>query len=51
MKWRKSVGLGANAIWSTYPSKDWFIPKTSFAMLQNLRHRFRKIACAAVAQK
>src|SRR5215510_14081942 len=32
MKWRKSVGLGANAIWSTYPSRDWFIPNTSLAI-------------------
>src|SRR6187397_2858623 len=32
MKWRKSVGLGANAIWSTKPSRDWFIPNTSLAI-------------------
>jgi hypothetical protein len=30
-EWRNSAGLGPNAIWSTLPSRDWFIPNTSFA--------------------
>src|SRR6218665_2570710 len=31
-KWRNSVGLGANRRWSTYPSRDTFIPNTSLAI-------------------
>src|SRR5262245_12665971 len=33
MKWRKSVGPGANAWWSMKPSRDWFIANTSLAIL------------------
>ena len=30
--WRKGVGLGQNATWSTSPSRSWCIPNTSLVI-------------------